>query len=64
MARYEEEEGEESMGDVFGENKLVFTALEDRFNRCMESGAYLVELIAEVYWVDVVALEVREHYDL
>lgn len=64
MTRDEEEEGKEGMCDVFGENELVFTAVEWASSRWIKSKGYLVELIAEVYWVDVVTLEIGEHYDL
>ena len=64
MTRDEEEEGEESMCDVFGEDELVLKQLSGRVEEWMKSEAYLVELIAEVYWVDVVALKIGEHYDL
>lgn len=29
-----------------------------------ENATNLVELVAEVYWVDVITFQIREHYDL
>jgi hypothetical protein len=40
-------------GDIFKLNKIVSLR-----------NTYLIELVAEVYWVDVVALKIGEHDDL
>ena len=48
----------------FRGERTSFTAVEWASSRWIKSEAYLVELIAEVYGVDVVTLEIREHYDL
>ena len=48
----------------FRGERTSFTAVEWASSRWIKSEAYLVELIAEVYGVDVVALEVGEHDDL
>ena len=52
------------MCDVFGEDELRGSQRSGAREEESKRGAHLVELIAEVYGVDVVALEVGEHDDL
>ena len=52
------------MCNVFGEDELGGSQRSSAREEESKRGAHLVELIAEVYGVDVVALEIREHNDL
>lgn len=64
LAREEEEQGEERVRDVLGKDELAADPLLAAFEREHEDRAHLVELITEVYGVDVITLEVGEHDDL
>lgn len=64
LAGQKEEQGEERVRDVLGKDELAADALLAVSELENEDRAHLVELITEVYRVDVIALEVGEHDDL
>lgn len=64
LAGQKEEQGEERVRDVLGKDELAADALSAVSELENEDRAHLVELITEVYGVDVIALEVGEHDDL
>jgi hypothetical protein len=63
LSRQEEEQRQESVCEVFGENKLRNCgSMTERL--VTRDDTYSVEFVTEVYGVNVVALQVREHDDL